>query len=221
MTVDLPDGWDRILKEETHKPYFQDLLRQLQEAYSATTCYPPAHQIFEALRLCTPADLKVVLIGQDPYHGPGQAHGLAFSVLEGRKHPPSLRNIFRELEEDTGKPYPDSGDLSSWARQGVLLLNTLLSVEEGKAGSHKGLGWEKFTDAVIREIGKQREGVIFLLWGAHARKKKALIDAGRHYILECGHPSPLSANRGHWFGNGHFSKVNEILVSSGRSPIQW
>lgn len=217
----LPEEWRALLNDELQKPYFSELLHKLERSYQETRCYPPQEQLFKAFEHCAPGDVKVVILGQDPYHGEGQAHGLCFSVPDGVAHPPSLRNIFRELEEDIGREYPASGNLTPWAKQGVLLLNTLLSVEEARPNSHKSLGWERFTNAVISALSDSRKGVIFMLWGSHARKKKKLIDPVSHHILEAGHPSPLSANRGYWFGNGHFSKANQLLRLKGESPIHW
>jgi uracil-DNA glycosylase len=177
--------------------------------------------IFEAFDRCPFDQVKVVLLGQDPYHGPGQAHGLAFSVPKGIAHPPSLINIFKEIESDVGHPYPQQGDLSFWADQGVLLLNATLTVRAHQPGSHQGKGWEQFTDQVIATLSKQRNNLVFLLWGNFAKKKSKLIDGSKHCILTTGHPSPLSANRGYWFGNGHFSRCNTYLQSVGKSTIDW
>jgi uracil-DNA glycosylase len=182
--------------------------------YVTYNCYPEVEVIFAAFNYCLFEDVKVVIIGQDPYHGPGQANGLCFSVKETLPHPPSLVNIFKELHSDIGKPYPQSGSLTSWANSGVLLLNATLTVREYESGSHQKKGWEKFTDAVIRKLSEEREGLVFLLWGGFAKKKSKLIDTNKHHILSSGHPSPLSANRGYWFGNKHFSKTNELLKFS-------
>ena len=191
------------------------------EKASGKKIYPQGREIFRAFSL-TPFDLvKVVILGQDPYHGPGQAHGLSFSVPEGVSHPPSLVNIFKELETDTGKNYPKNGSLTSWASQGVLLLNATLTVESGKAGSHQNKGWEQFTDAVIDVISTQCDHVVFMLWGNYAKQKGKRINQERHLVLTSGHPSPLSANRGLWFGNRHFSQVNTHLISKGKLPIDW
>ncbi|NBS20164.1 MAG: uracil-DNA glycosylase, partial [Flavobacteriia bacterium] len=171
--------------------------------------------------LCPPEKTKVVILGQDPYHGPGQAQGLCFSVPQGVSHPPSLINIFRELEKDLQIPYPERGDLTAWAQQGVLLLNAILTVEAHRAGSHQGKGWEKFTDRVIEILSERYEGIVFLLWGGFAKQKLKLIDEKKHCVLTSGHPSPLSANRGYWFGNGHFSMANAYLSSIGKTPIDW
>lgn len=217
----LHDSWNPFLTPEFKTPYFLALVDFVEKEYSTQVCYPPKSMVFNAFTLCSLSDLKVVIIGQDPYHGKGQANGLAFSVHEGIPHPPSLINIFKELQTDLGVPYPQSGDLSSWATQGVLLLNATLTVREGQAGSHQNLGWEQFTDFVIQTISNECADVVFLLWGGYARKKKSLIDAQKHLILESGHPSPLSANRGYWFGNQHFSKANRYLASKGKNPIDW
>lgn len=198
------------------------LLNQfLKEQYQSHTCYPPKHQIFNAFNLCVLKTLKVVIIGQDPYHGMGQANGLAFSVNKGMSHPPSLKNIFKALESDLKIPYPKNGDLSSWASQGVLLLNATLTVRAGEAGSHQKKGWEEFTNYLIKTISTESSNIVFMLWGGFARQKLKLIDAKKHLILESGHPSPLSANRGYWFGNQHFSKCNAFLKSKHKTPIDW
>lgn len=215
------DSWNPFLTPEFKTPYFLRLVDFVEKEYSTQVCYPPKPMVFNALTLSPLAHLNVVIIGQDPYHGKGQANGLAFSVHEGIPHPPSLINIFKELQTDLGIPYPQSGDLSSWATQGVLLLNATLTVREGQARSHQKQGWEQFTDFVIQTISNECADVVFLLWGGYARKKKSLIDAQKHLILESGHPSPLSANRGYWFGNQHFSKANRYLASKGKNPIDW
>jgi len=221
MNVNIEPSWKTALTDEFEKPYFKQLTDFVKTAYQITTCYPKASNIFAAFDSCPLSQLKVVVIGQDPYHGPGQANGLCFSVQDGITHPPSLRNIFKELETDIKKTYPQSGDLSHWAKQGVLLINATLSVEAGKAGSHQNKGWETFTDSVIKQISTQKKDVVFMLWGGFAKKKSKLIDASKHVILNSGHPSPLSANRGYWFGNKHFSKANEFLISKGEKPIAW
>ncbi|WP_224490448.1 uracil-DNA glycosylase [Robertkochia flava] len=221
MNMEINNGWQAILEDELQKDYFTSLKRFVGEEYSKNPCYPPEEQIFRAFDLCDLQELKVVILGQDPYHGAGQANGLSFSVSPEIPHPPSLRNIFRELEEDLEKPYPDSGDLGDWARQGVLLLNATLTVRASEAGSHQGRGWEKFTDQVIKRISDACEGVVFMLWGGFAGKKHRLIDKEKHLILQSGHPSPLSANRGYWFGNRHFSKCNRYLEEKGKAPIKW
>lgn len=220
--VQLNTSWKAELFEEFGREYFTHLVHFLkQEKRSKKTIYPPGNEIFAALNAVNFEDVRVVIIGQDPYHGPGQANGLCFSVRDGIAHPPSLINIFKELESDLGLPYPSSGDLSAWANQGVLLLNAVLTVEAHKAGSHQQKGWEKFTDAIIAKLSSRREKIVFLLWGGYAKNKGKIIDQNRHMVLTSGHPSPLSANRGYWFGNKHFSKTNEYLVSQGLKPIDW
>ena len=209
------------LQEEFNKPYFEKLVEFIRDEYSKGKCYPRGEKIFEALNLCLPKDVKVVLLGQDPYHGPNQANGLSFSVPAGISHPPSLINIFKELESDLNIPYPKNGDLSSWARQGVLLLNSTLTVRANQAASHQGKGWELFTDFLISTISKEMNGVAFLLWGNFAKQKINLINNSKHLILKAGHPSPLSANRGYWFGNKHFSQCNNYLSQKLKKPIDW
>lgn len=221
MEVVINDSWKTILKDEFDKPYFSDLINFIKQEYKTTVCYPKGSEIFNAFNACPFDKLKVVIIGQDPYHGPNQANGLCFSVNEGIAPPPSLKNIFKELVTDINKPIPESGNLISWANQGVLLLNATLSVKENQAGSHQNKGWEQFTDAVISEISKQKEQIVFLLWGGFAKKKGKNIDSSKHVILTSGHPSPLSANRGYWFGNKHFSKTNAFLKSKGLETIDW
>ncbi len=221
MNVDIHPSWKAVLEPEFEKPYFKELAAFVRQEYSNHTCYPKGKHIFKAFDLCTFDDIKVVILGQDPYHGPGQAHGLCFSVPEGVAMPPSLINIFREIESDLEKPFPASGNLERWAEQGVLLLNATLTVRAHQAGSHQGKGWEVFTDAVISKISEQRSGVIFMLWGGYAKKKTAKINTQKHTILTSGHPSPLSANRGYWFGNGHFSKANANLLNLDEKPIEW
>ncbi|WP_373074351.1 uracil-DNA glycosylase [Zeaxanthinibacter enoshimensis] len=221
MNLNLPGRWAEALSQECEKPYFLELLHFVQNEYGTHQCYPPEHQIFRAFDQLPYEEVKVVILGQDPYHGQGQADGLCFSVSPDQSLPPSLLNIYKELSRDLDKPLPSNGDLSHWARQGVLLLNATLTVRERLAGSHQGKGWEEFTDAVIRVLNREKSGLIFLLWGGYAKKKAKLIDAGRHHILTSGHPSPLSANRGYWFGNGHFSKTNDLLLSQGKPPIDW
>lgn len=221
MTVNIDASWKQALSDEFVQPYFQNLVSFVKSEYSDHTCYPPGKQIFSAFDHSPFERTKVVVIGQDPYHGPRQANGLCFSVQDGIPHPPSLINIFKEIETDLGKPYPQSGNLEPWANQGVLLLNATLTVRSHMAGSHQGKGWEAFTDRVIKTISDEKEGVVFLLWGGFAKKKASLIDKNKHYILTSGHPSPLSANRGYWFGNKHFSKTNDILRKLGKAPIDW
>lgn len=221
MDVKIEQSWKNVLQPEFEKEYFQNLISFVKNEYGSKRCYPKGSDIFAAFDHCPFDDVKVVIIGQDPYHGPGQANGLCFSVHDGISHPPSLINIFKEIESDIGKAYPTSGDLSKWANQGVLLLNATLTVEAHKAGSHQGKGWEQFTDAVIQQISKQKEQVVFLLWGGFAKKKGAKIDTTKHRVLTSGHPSPLSANRGYWFGNKHFSKTNALLQQVNKSVIDW
>lgn len=221
MKVEIDESWKELLKEEFEKPYFKQLTNFVTEQYAENSCFPPENQLFEAFNLCALEDLKVVIIGQDPYHGFNQAHGLCFSVNEGIPHPPSLKNIFKEIETDLNIPYPKSGNLERWAKQGVLLLNATLTVEAHKAGSHQKKGWEQFTDAVISKISENQKNVVFLLWGGFAKKKGLKIDTEKHCVLETGHPSPLSANRGYWFGNKHFSKTNNYLIINRLSKIKW
>ena len=221
MNVKLEPSWKAALAEEFTKPYFTDLTDFVRDAYQTNTVYPPARLIFNALDSCPLKDTTVVILGQDPYHGPGQAHGLSFSVPEGVSHPPSLINIFKELEMDIGKVYPKNGSLTSWASQGVLLLNATLTVVASQAGSHQNKGWEQFTDAVIDVISTQCDHVVFMLWGNYAKHKGKRIDRERHLVLTSGHPSPLSANRGLWFGNRHFSQANTYLIRKGKLPIDW
>ncbi len=221
MKVKINPEWKEKLQEEFNKPYFEKLVEFIKDEYSKGKCYPRGEKIFEALNLCLPKDVKVVLLGQDPYHGPNQANGLSFSVPAGISHPPSLINIFKELESDLNIPYPKNGDLSSWARQGVLLLNSTLTVRANQAASHQGKGWELFTDFLISTISKEMNGVAFLLWGNFAKQKINLINSSKHLILKAGHPSPLSANRGYWFGNKHFSQCNNYLSQKLKKPIDW
>lgn len=212
--------WNPVLRAELAKPYFADLRTFVDAERRRTAVYPPADEVFAALHLTPFADVKVLILGQDPYHGPGQAHGLCFSVRPGTDIPPSLTNIYIELESDLGLPRPDHGCLDAWARQGVLLLNATLTVRSRQAASHQGKGWETFTDAVIDAVNAKPEPVVFILWGSSARRKKALVDASRHVIIESPHPSPLSAHRG-FFGSRPFSRANEALVAAGRDPVDW
>ena len=221
MNVDIHESWKPHLQEEFNKPYFKNLTDFVRQEYKNYTCYPPGKQIFNAFENCSFENTKVVILGQDPYHGKGQAHGLCFSVNEGIAHPPSLINIFKELESDLNIPYHKSGNLTKWARQGVLLLNATLTVRAHQAGSHQNKGWETFTDAVIKIINEKKKNVVFLLWGGYAKKKIALINKEKHKILTSGHPSPLSANRGYWFGNKHFSKTNFLLEQAALQPMKW
>ena len=221
MNFKIDKSWKNILQEEFDKPYFTKLNDFVKTEYKTSTCYPKANEIFNAFNACKFDNLKVVIIGQDPYHGIGQANGLCFSVNDNITQPPSLKNIFKELNSDINKPIPKNGNLISWANQGVLLINATLTVRAHQAGSHQKQGWEKFTDAVIKQISDKKQDIVFLLWGGFAKKKGAKIDKTKHHILTSGHPSPLSANRGYWFGNKHFSKTNEILKSKDKTPIDW
>lgn len=213
-------SWKIILAEEFSSPYFQELKTFLVDEKKEHPVYPQGNHIFEAFNRTPFEKVKVVILGQDPYHGPGQAHGLCFSVPAGIAFPPSLQNIFRELQTDTGLPYPAKGDLSPWADQGVLLLNTSLTVRAQTPAAHKGKGWEIFTDAVIKKLSEQRSGVVFILWGNFARNKKSLIDVSKHFVLEAPHPSPLSVYRG-FYGSKPFTKTNQILSENGSRPIDW
>lgn len=220
MQVRINKDWQTLLQAEFDKPYFADLVSFVHSEYATHRIYPPGKLIFNAFDACPPGKLKVVILGQDPYHGEGQAHGLCFSVNDGVPLPPSLVNIYKEISEEYGKPAPASGNLLRWANQGVLLLNATLTVRANIAGSHQGRGWETFTDAVIKSISDNKEHVVFLLWGAYAGRKAELIDTAKHCVLKSAHPSPLSAYRG-FFGNGHFRKANDYLVSTGQTPIDW
>lgn len=219
--VKIEDSWLRHLGDEFQKPYFSALTQFVREEYGRTPCFPPGRLVFNAFNLCPFEKVKVVIIGQDPYHERGQAMGLSFSVPDGVAIPPSLQNIFKEIQMDLGTPVSASGDLTRWAEQGVLLLNATLTVREHQAGSHQRKGWETFTDAAIQALSKDREHLVFLLWGGYARSKSSLIDRRKHLVLESVHPSPLSANRGGWFGNHHFSQCNAYLERNGLSPIVW
>jgi uracil-DNA glycosylase len=220
MQIKIEDSWKSRLKTEFDKPYFGQLIDFVKHEYQTQTVYPPGKEIFRAFDKCNFDDVKVVIIGQDPYHGPGQANGLCFSVRDGVRMPPSLVNIFKEIQKDLGKPIPTSGDLERWANQGVLLLNATLTVRAASAGSHQNKGWETFTDAVIQTISDERENVVFLLWGAYAQKKGEIIDRKKHLVLMSAHPSPFSADRG-FFGCKHFSKANEYLKGKGLKEIEW
>ena len=218
----LPTSWQNLLGEEFEKPYFLKLQSFVNQEYDSKICFPPKDQIFNAFNSCLLNDLKVVIIGQDPYHGEGEANGLCFSVADTIKIPPSLRNIFKEIAIDLDTIFiPENGNLERWAKQGVLLLNATLTVEKDKAGSHQKQGWETFTDAVISKINSEKSNVVFLLWGNYAHKKGAKIDLEKHLVLKSGHPSPLSANQGKWFGNKHFSTTNFYLKGVGKSEIEW
>lgn len=221
MNVKIDNSWREHIGAEFEKPYFSMLTDFVRHEYTTTTCYPPGSLIFNAFNLCPFDRVKVVIIGQDPYHEPGQAQGLSFSVPEGVPFPPSLQNIFKEIQLDLGKPMPPTGDLTRWAEQGVLLLNATLTVRAHQAASHQRHGWEQFTDAAIRALNAERENLVFILWGGYARSKAQLIDRSRHLVLESVHPSPLSANRGGWFGNHHFSQCNAYLREHGEQGIDW
>ncbi len=221
MNVRIESGWKSALSVEWEQPYFARLTEFVRGQYRSTTVYPPSGEVFAAFDATPFESVKVVILGQDPYHGPGQANGLCFSVRDGVAFPPSLMNIFREVHDDVGAPVPPSGDLTRWARQGVLLLNATLTVEAHRAGSHQGQGWEQFTDAAIAALSSRRQGLVFMLWGNYAKQKGRLIDRTRHLVLTAAHPSPLSANRGGWFGCHHFSQANEYLRRQGVQPIEW
>lgn len=218
--VKIEESWKSVLQEEFEQPYFQALASFLKkEKAGGKTIYPPGSLIFNAFNLTPFPEVKVVILGQDPYHNPGEAMGLCFSVPRGVRVPPSLKNIFKELQDDLSIPEPQHGDLTAWARQGVFLLNAMLTVERNKPGSHKKIGWQKFTDAVIRTLSEEREGLVFMLWGQFARGKKSLIQPGKHLVLESAHPSPLAG--GAFFGNHHFSQANQFLEKQGKTPIDW
>jgi uracil-DNA glycosylase len=215
-------AWQTILSDEIEKPYFLDLMKEVEDEYQNQTCFPPKDLIFSAFNNCSLENLKVVIIGQDPYHGEGEANGLCFSVNDSVKIPPSLRNIFREMNTDLESIFfPTTGNLESWAKQGVLLLNASLTVRKDNPNSHKHLKWNLFTDAVIQKISEEKENVVFMLWGSFAQKKGAKIDRNKHLVLESGHPSPMSANQGKWFGNKHFSQANEYLKNHNLGMIDW
>lgn len=221
MDTDLEAGWLEHLGQEFHKPYMKELSRFLiAEKHLGKIIYPPTPQIFSAFNSTPFEDVKLVILGQDPYHGSGQAHGLSFSVQSNVRIPPSLRNIYKEIERDLSIPIPNNGYLHCWAKQGVLLLNSVLTVEHGNAGSHQRKGWEIFTDATIASIAEKRDNIVFLLWGSYAHKKGRFIDRRKHFVLESVHPSPLSAHRG-FIGNGHFSKANKFLISKDKAPVDW
>jgi uracil-DNA glycosylase len=221
MHKNIANSWKKQLKDEFEKPYFNELNAFIDNEYSKGVVYPERNLNFNAFNKCSFEQTKVVIIGQDPYHGSGQAHGLSFSVNDGIAHPPSLRNIFKEISNDLGITIPQSGNLERWASQGVLLLNATLTVRSNEAGSHQKQGWEQFTDAVIQTISDQKHNVVFMLWGAYAQKKGAMIDPAKHLVLKSKHPSPLSANQGGWFGMGHFSKCNNYLKANGLEEILW
>jgi len=220
MDIKIEPSWKEQLQSEFTQPYFQQLIGFVKEEYKVHTVYPPGKEIFRAFDCCDFTNVRVVIIGQDPYHGPGQANGLCFSVRAGMRMPPSLLNIFKELQADLGKAIPSTGDLERWANQGVLLLNATLTVRASEAGSHQNKGWETFTDAAIRKVSDQKSNVVFLLWGAYAQKKGEMIDRAKHLVLMSAHPSPFSAERG-FFGNKHFSQANVYLKSKGLKEIEW
>ena len=219
--IDIEASWKQYLKSEFEKPYFAKLTENVRNEYKNGLCFPPAKLVFNAFNLCPFNKVKVVILGQDPYHELGQAMGLSFSVPDGIMLPPSLQNIYKEIHNDLGKPIPTSGDLTRWAKQGVLLLNATLTVRAHEANSHQALGWQNFTDAAIETINTHREHIVFMLWGGFARSKKRLIDTNRHCIIESVHPSPLSANRGGWFGQHQFSRCNAYLKQYGLGEIDW
>lgn len=218
--VRIAQDWKEVLQEEFSKPYFEELIGFVKEEYASGTVYPAGGNIFRAFDKCPFDNIKVVIIGQDPYHGPGQANGLCFSVARGVQFPPSLQNIFKEVQSDIGTPIPESGELDRWAEQGVLLLNAVLTVRAHQAASHAGRGWERFTDAVVRAIAERKENVVYMLWGSYAQKKGSIANASNNLILKAVHPSPLSAYRG-FFGCKHFSEANRYLLSVGKTPIEW
>ncbi|MDG2371725.1 MAG: uracil-DNA glycosylase [Flavobacteriaceae bacterium] len=221
MDLIIHKSWEEVFKNEIENEYFKSLISFVESQYQTRTCYPPKKLIFNAFKICSFDSLKVVILGQDPYHGNNQADGLSFSVSNSSKHPSSLVNIFKELKDDLKKDYPISGNLNCWAIQGVLLLNSTMTVEKNKAGSHQNKGWEIFTDQIIKYISDNKQNVVFILWGNYSKNKTKLINASKHLVLTSGHPSPLSANRGYWFGNKHFSKANKYLTSHNKQTIEW
>ena len=221
MSIRITESWKKILQKEFNSEYFLEIVQKTKKEYSSFKCFPTGKNIFRSFDLCPFEAVNVVLLGQDPYHGFGQAHGLCFSVPEGVTHPPSLINILKELQQDVGKPYPRSGSLLPWASQGVLLLNATLTVRAGQAGSHQKQGWEKFTDAVIEKLSSNKTGLVFMLWGNYAKQKGKHINRNKHLVLEAGHPSPFSAHKGLWFGNKHFSQANAYLKGQGKPSINW
>ncbi len=221
MHLNIAPDWQSVLAKEFDEDYFSELTKFVNSEYKTSQCYPPKDLIFSTFNKTPFEAVKVVIIGQDPYHGNGQANGLCFSVSEGIKQPPSLINIFREIKTDLQIDVPESGNLERWANQGVLLLNATLTVRGNEAGSHQKKGWERFTDAVISNLSERKDGVVFMLWGGYAKKKGLKVDRRKHLVLESGHPSPLSANRGYWFGNNHFSRANKYLISQNKEPISW
>ncbi|GAB3200620.1 uracil-DNA glycosylase [Pontibacter aydingkolensis] len=220
MNVKIEESWQNVLQDEFEKPYFKNLVSFVKDEYTSQKVYPAGNQIFNAFQMCPFDEVKVVILGQDPYHGPNQANGLAFSVSDQVRTPPSLINIFKEIKSDLGKDVPATGNLERWAKQGVLLLNATLTVRAGNAGSHQKKGWEEFTDAVVKQVNDKKEHVVFMLWGAYAQKKGAFIDEKKHLVLKSAHPSPFAADRG-FFGNKHFSKANNYLVEHDKEPIDW
>lgn len=220
MDVQIEQSWKERLAPQFEEPYFKELTDFIKEEYKSNTVYPPGANIFKAFDLCPLDKVKVVIIGQDPYHNPGQAMGLSFSVPEGVKTPPSLQNIYKEIEDDLGIKPNESGDLTRWAKQGVLLLNAMLTVQKNSAGSHQKKGWEEFTDSVIQTLNDEKENIVFMLWGRYAKNKGAVIDEDKHYVLEAAHPSPFSARSG-FFGSKHFSKCNKFLILNDKTPIEW
>ena len=221
MNVQIEESWKQHLQGEFEKPYFAGLTEKVRQEYTSGTCYPPGKLIFNAFNLCPFDEVKVVIIGQDPYHEPGQAHGLSFSVQDGVVFPPSLINIFKEIQDDLGTPVPPTGNLTRWAEQGVLLLNATLTVRAHMANSHSTIGWQNFTDAAIKALATEREHLVYMLWGGFARSKAYMIDKKKNLVLESVHPSPLSANRGGWFGQHQFSRCNQYLQENGIEPIKW
>jgi|SRR5690554_1669510 len=213
--------WKDFIESENQQPYFKSLKEFVEYEYQTQTVFPPRELIYNAFRWCKFEDTKVIILGQDPYHGYGQAHGLSFSVNDGIAFPPSLRNILQEVHQDVGSPIPNSGNLTRWAKQGVLLLNDVLTVRQSSPGSHQKRGWETFTENAIRQLSSEKENLVFLLWGRHAQQKGKVIDSNKHLVLTSGHPSPMSANRGLWFGNRHFSQTNTYLMANGKTPVIW
>lgn len=213
--------WKDFIETENQQPYFKGLKEFVEYEYQTQTVFPPRELIYNAFRWCKFEDTKVIILGQDPYHGYGQAHGLSFSVNDGVAFPPSLRNILQEVHQDVGSPIPNSGNLTRWAKQGVLLLNDVLTVRQASPGSHQKRGWETFTENAIWQLSSEKENLVFLLWGRHAQQKGKVIDSNKHLVLTSGHPSPMSANRGLWFGNRHFSQTNTYLMANGKTPVIW
>jgi len=213
--------WKDFIESENQQPYFKSLKEFVEYEYQTQTVFPPRELIYNAFRWCKFEDTKVIILGQDPYHGYGQAHGLSFSVNDGIAFPPSLRNILQEVHQDVGSPIPNSGNLTRWAKQGVLLLNDVLTVRQSSPGSHQKRGWETFTENAIRQLSSEKENLVFLLWGRHAQQKGKVIDSNKHLVLTSGHPSPMSANRGLWFGNRHFSQTNTYLMANGKTSVIW